>query len=526
MSVQANAGQVEKVLEDLIIKLTRSTSTAEVRAALIEAKRLRNVTTRWAAIPPPPDARREMMTRVMDLIAQVGVSLSKPPPPDDGADKEKGNKEKKDETSVPPISPKATGPGAFKPTERAMESVRGRELPKTSPPAPPPRRPRASAPDSEGPPTLTPFEARSRGLTPPPLPAMVARGLTPAPRSSQPGDRLPPPQARSAPSVEPSPLTPRSRSDETAPPPSPSRAGQPLRGRKLSDAPRSRPPPNPFDSPFRGRTKTGIADDPDEVARVQRSRMPTAPPPAPPPSPAPAGRRETKVMGSQSVEEAIDALGEYEPLPPLSRPPPKKDIEIETVPPPSSPRELGATLNFPREGKLEGFSSTLSLPSMRPVKGKKPSNPTMQLPTPIPEPLKGSVPPSISQPPGRDSSPGKPLRTVVSPGVTIVRPEAAQWQAHPSVPGVTLKLLFRDPRTGVYTALLRLAPGATFPRRRHAASEEVLLMSGLASVGTFELRAGEYCRAESESVHEPITTATGCTLFVCGSEHDEFLDDP
>jgi anti-sigma factor ChrR (cupin superfamily) len=91
---------------------------------------------------------------------------------------------------------------------------------------------------------------------------------------------------------------------------------------------------------------------------------------------------------------------------------------------------------------------------------------------------------------------------------------------------VTLKLLFRDPRTGVYTALLRLAPGATFPRRRHAASEEVLVMSGLANVGTFELRAGEYCRAESESVHEPITTATGCTLFVCGSEHDEFLDDP
>jgi hypothetical protein len=85
--------------------------------------------------------------------------------------------------------------------------------------------------------------------------------------------------------------------------------------------------------------------------------------------------------------------------------------------------------------------------------------------------------------------------------VTIVRPDAAGWQAHPTVPGVTLK-------------------------RRHAASEEVLVISGLASVGSFELRAGEYCRAESESVHDPVTTATGCTLFVCGSEHDEFLDEP
>ncbi|NUO50654.1 MAG: hypothetical protein HOV80_17505 [Polyangiaceae bacterium] len=330
MSAQANAGQVEKVLEDLIIKLTRSTSTAEIRAALIEAKRLRNVTTRWAAIPPPPDARREMMTRVMDLIAQVGVSLSKPPPPpDDGADNEKN---KNDETSVPPVSPKATGPGAFKPTERAMESVRGHNLPKTAPPAPPPRRPRAvSAPDSEGPPTLTPFEARSRGLTPPPLPAMVARGLTPTPRSSQPGDRLP---MRSAPSLEPSPMTPRSRSGDSVPPSSPSRGGLPLRGRKI-DAPRSTPPPNnPFDSPFRGRTKTGIMDDPEEVARAARSRMPTAPPPA---ATGLAARRETKVMGSQSVEEAIDALGEYEPLPPLSRPPPKKSTpDVETEPPPSA----------------------------------------------------------------------------------------------------------------------------------------------------------------------------------------------
>ena len=237
-------------------------------------------------------------------------------------------------------------------------------------------------------------------------------------------------------------------------------------------------------------------------------------------------------MGSRGVTDALEALDRQahsDTPPPRTRPSSPAPETAETLPPQSphhvsissapSPAPVNA-ISVPREGKLEGFSSSISMPGMRPIRSsppasKKPSNPTMKLPTPVPAPLR-SAPPSSS---------GKPLRTVVAPGVTIVRPESAQWQAHPTVAGVTLKLLYRDPRTGVYTALLRLAPGAVFPRRRHAASEEVLLISGLATIGTFELRAGEYCRAESESVHEPITTSTGCTLFVCGSEHDEFLDE-
>ena len=119
----------------------------------------------------------------------------------------------------------------------------------------------------------------------------------------------------------------------------------------------------------------------------------------------------------------------------------------------------------------------------------------------------------------------KPLRTVINPGVTIVRPDAAQWQPHPVSRGATIKLLFRDPRSGVYTALVRLAPGSSLGRRRHAAAEEMLLVSGIATVGQHEMRAGEYCRAEADTVHDAITTSTGCTFFLCGSENDEFLDD-
>ena len=59
--------QVEKVLDDLIQRLSKIETNPQIRAALIEARRLRNVTMRWAAIPPPPDARREMLSRVMEI---------------------------------------------------------------------------------------------------------------------------------------------------------------------------------------------------------------------------------------------------------------------------------------------------------------------------------------------------------------------------------------------------------------------------------------------------------------------------
>lgn len=545
MTIQANAGQVEKVLEDLIARLSRSQSTAEVRAALIEAKRLRNVTTRWAAIPPPPDARREMLTRVMELIAKVSASLSKPPPPLDA------------KPSTPPAvsdpppprknsAPPTNNARAFRATEPAMDSVRGAFALK---------KPRSEAPDSEGPPTLTPREARARGFTPPPIPAVVARGLTP----TTPQGRLPPlsqrpAQQRSAPPSDEfaSPLTPRSRTGDSFPPPasapkpattsvppdssptsSKPRSVQPppLRGRKPSDmgGPAPSPPPRQaFGSASRSKTKTGLAEADEE--RLARSNLPTAPPP--PLSPAPpnaaaaaafgSSRRETRLMGSQGVSDVIAALDTEETdrgsLADETAPPPSPvQISISSTP---SPAPVNA-ISIPREGKVDGFSTAISMPNLRSVRApappaKKPSTPTMTLPTPVPAAAR-SAPPS--------SSAGKPLRTVISPGVTIVRPEAAQWQPHPTISGATLKLLYRDPRAGIYTALLRLAPGAVFPRRRHAASEEVLLISGIATIGTFELRAGEYCRAESESIHAPITTSTGCTLFVCGSENDEFLED-
>lgn len=183
-------------------------------------------------------------------------------------------------------------------------------------------------------------------------------------------------------------------------------------------------------------------------------------------------------------------------------------------------------INVSRDGHLEGLSSSVSTPGMLALRPQRaPSSPT-QIMRSGPDGPPSQPPPTSGYPPasGRPAPHEKPLRTIVSPGITIVRPEGSFWQPHPVAPGVTIKLLYRDPRSGVYTALVRLAPGAQLPRRRHVAAEEALLVSGIAMVGTHEMRAGEYCRAESETIHEVVTTSTGCTFFLCGSEHDEFLD--
>jgi anti-sigma factor ChrR (cupin superfamily) len=119
--------------------------------------------------------------------------------------------------------------------------------------------------------------------------------------------------------------------------------------------------------------------------------------------------------------------------------------------------------------------------------------------------------------------PPRALRETIVEGVSVVRPDAADWQPHPLVGGVVVKLLFRDPESGRYTALIRISPGTSLPPRLHAGYEEMLVIAGTAVVGESEIRAAEYCRAEPGSTHPAIATATGCTLFVSGSELDEVL---
>ncbi len=125
-------------------------------------------------------------------------------------------------------------------------------------------------------------------------------------------------------------------------------------------------------------------------------------------------------------------------------------------------------------------------------------------------------------PPGglKGSLDERPSRTVVASGVAVVRHDAAPWIEHPTFRGVSWKILHREPRSGVYSAMVRIAAGGSIPARRHHAVEELFVVEGSVLMGEHTLSAGNYCRAEVDSVHPILRSERGCTLLLCGSEND------
>jgi len=108
----------------------------------------------------------------------------------------------------------------------------------------------------------------------------------------------------------------------------------------------------------------------------------------------------------------------------------------------------------------------------------------------------------------------------VKPGVTGVRTSTAAWIPSP-IPGLEYKLIARDPERGVRTQLVRFAPGARYPRHRHAGTEEIFLLEGSVSVNGVLLRAGDYCRSEPGTEEIGTYSETGGLALIVSSERDE-----
>lgn len=177
------------------------------------------------------------------------------------------------------------------------------------------------------------------------------------------------------------------------------------------------------------------------------------------------------------------------------------------VPPPDDARrEMLA-----RVMGLAASSGALGVPhpgSIAPVaRGAQRSDAPASATAPVAPPFRTTPPPSSKKSVGR--------------GIELVEPDAMSWEPLQRNSGVWVKTLRRDHRSGVYTSLLRLEPGAQLARHRHAASGEMFVVEGAALIGDVEARAGYYCYALAGSVHEPIQSKDGCILLLVGSEGDE-----
>jgi anti-sigma factor ChrR (cupin superfamily) len=108
-------------------------------------------------------------------------------------------------------------------------------------------------------------------------------------------------------------------------------------------------------------------------------------------------------------------------------------------------------------------------------------------------------------------------------GLSFVRGERVGWQPG-SVPGVEVKPLAVDAERRRRTLLVRMAPGTVYPAHRHSDLEEIYMLEGDYLVAGVLMHAGDYCRAETGTVHEATRTLSGCVFMVTASLQDQRLD--
>ena len=106
-------------------------------------------------------------------------------------------------------------------------------------------------------------------------------------------------------------------------------------------------------------------------------------------------------------------------------------------------------------------------------------------------------------------------------GVLIARSAEVPWR--PMFDGVAVKLLHTDRIRRYSTSLVRMDPGARLPRHRHDDVEELYILSGDLRVSGEVVRAGDYCRAYPDTVHEESFSETGCLFLLMASQHNEML---
>ncbi len=107
-------------------------------------------------------------------------------------------------------------------------------------------------------------------------------------------------------------------------------------------------------------------------------------------------------------------------------------------------------------------------------------------------------------------------------GLFIARSERIEWQAA-GLPGCQRKMLFADEKQKSLTSVVQMQAGTHFPAHRHAGPEELYLLSGDLVVEGQTLKPGDYCRAETSTVHAESYTNSGCVFILKASQHDEII---
>ncbi len=87
------------------------------------------------------------------------------------------------------------------------------------------------------------------------------------------------------------------------------------------------------------------------------------------------------------------------------------------------------------------------------------------------------------------------------------------WQPHP-VPGIRMKVLAVNQRSGYTTLLLDVAPGTRFPAHHHDGDEECYVISGSVHTLGRRLGPGDFVHADGGTDHAELWTDEGARVLL------------
>lgn len=89
-------------------------------------------------------------------------------------------------------------------------------------------------------------------------------------------------------------------------------------------------------------------------------------------------------------------------------------------------------------------------------------------------------------------------------------------------PGIE-RALFRNHEGGGRSSAVRMSAGARFPRHRHQASEEVLVLAGRVRIDGVEMDAGDWLFSEPGSEHD-VVAITDAVIYVSSQQPTTLLE--
>jgi hypothetical protein len=101
--------------------------------------------------------------------------------------------------------------------------------------------------------------------------------------------------------------------------------------------------------------------------------------------------------------------------------------------------------------------------------------------------------------------------------------EQVDWQPYSLAASTMIGKLCADPNTRELQCFVRAWTSTQFPRHRHAADEEIVVLEGDLMIAGRVYGEGDRIHSQRHTIHQP-ETLNGCLLFVRTSQDDEILD--